>query len=351
MTIDTQHSPSSRPVGRQRGLSLVELLVAMTVSLILMAGVIQIFSSSKQTYRSQEANSRIQESGRAALTLLQRDIRPAGFRGCTSRKNITPSVRAQSLTINPANITGYEEGSSSNTPPAALGTLTSGTDVITIQGADECSSSIVKSMGATTAAVAIRAVPGASPATDACNLKPNDIVLVSDCNSADIFKITLITNGTGGAGGVISTRDLRHFGSTNTSAQLSKAYSIGSDVMGFKSFTYYIANGAGGTPSLWRYDNTKSSAQELVANVANMQIEYGIDTSGNESPNFYVDADNVGNWNSVIAVRVSLLVQTPGDNLTPQAQTYFYNHSSTTAGDKRLYRVFTSTIMLRNSVS
>jgi len=51
---------------RQQGLTLVELMIAMVIGLILIAGVIQIFLSSQQAYRTQESMSRIQESGRFA---------------------------------------------------------------------------------------------------------------------------------------------------------------------------------------------------------------------------------------------------------------------------------------------
>lgn len=63
----------------QRGLTLVEILVAMVISAFLIAGVIQIFISSKQTYRSYDALSRIQENGRFALETMSRDIRAAGY--------------------------------------------------------------------------------------------------------------------------------------------------------------------------------------------------------------------------------------------------------------------------------
>ena len=51
---------------RQSGLSLVELMIAITLSLLLIAGVLQIFLSSKQTYSTNNALSRVQESGRFA---------------------------------------------------------------------------------------------------------------------------------------------------------------------------------------------------------------------------------------------------------------------------------------------
>jgi type IV pilus assembly protein PilW len=69
----------------QRGIGLVEIMVALTLGLVLMGGVLQVFISNKQTYRMQEAHARLQENGRFAMEKLSRDIREAGYWGCASR--------------------------------------------------------------------------------------------------------------------------------------------------------------------------------------------------------------------------------------------------------------------------
>ena len=43
----------------QRGMTLVEIMVAITISLVLLSGVMQIFLSSKQTYRMNEELGRL----------------------------------------------------------------------------------------------------------------------------------------------------------------------------------------------------------------------------------------------------------------------------------------------------
>ena len=63
----------------QLGLSMIELMVAITIGLILSAGIIQIFSNSKNTYRVEESLSRVQESGRLALDFIANDVRMAGI--------------------------------------------------------------------------------------------------------------------------------------------------------------------------------------------------------------------------------------------------------------------------------
>ncbi|MEQ1593049.1 MAG: PilW family protein [Thiobacillaceae bacterium] len=65
---------------RQRGLSLVELMVALTIGLILLIALAYFFLGSRQLSRSHDDVSRMQESGRYALEILGKAIRQAGYR-------------------------------------------------------------------------------------------------------------------------------------------------------------------------------------------------------------------------------------------------------------------------------
>jgi type IV pilus assembly protein PilW len=74
-------SSSGSPGGRrkQSGLSIVELMVAMTIGLFLLLVIANLFIGSKQTYRNQDSLSRLQENGRFVITLLGKSIREAGY--------------------------------------------------------------------------------------------------------------------------------------------------------------------------------------------------------------------------------------------------------------------------------
>ena len=80
--------------GRNRGFSLVELMVALVITLILLAGIGQIFLSSKKSFTIQESLGRMQENGRYAMETLAQDVRRAGFWGgnadITTIKDYTP---------------------------------------------------------------------------------------------------------------------------------------------------------------------------------------------------------------------------------------------------------------------
>lgn len=63
----------------QHGFTLVEIMLAVTLSLILIAGVIQVYLSSKTSFTVQNQLARLQENQRVSVEFLQRDIRQAGF--------------------------------------------------------------------------------------------------------------------------------------------------------------------------------------------------------------------------------------------------------------------------------
>ncbi len=66
--------------GQQTGFTLVELMIALVVGLILTSGILQVYLSNKQAYRTNEALARIQEDSRLLSDMLGRNIRMAGYR-------------------------------------------------------------------------------------------------------------------------------------------------------------------------------------------------------------------------------------------------------------------------------
>ena len=318
----------------QAGVGLVEIMIALVIGLILIAGASKIFLDGKQTYRLQDAQSRLQENARFALELLTNDIRMAGFSGCANLSSITPNVIASAPIIAPTAATAASgnDAASSSWNPALSGTLSglsspplAATDVITVQFSQGCGAHLTGNMASVNANIQIM-----SP--NSCGINAGQALMISDCVAADVFRAT-----TGGA--------------TIAHANLSKPYQQDAELFTFASRTYYIANGAGGQPSLWRLDNTAATGGnnpiELVEGVENIQILYGEDTDGDRIPNQYVTVNSVSPAN-VVAVRASLLLRTLDNNVLPLAQTYSYNGAPVTATDRRLRHTFTTTVNLRN---
>jgi type IV pilus assembly protein PilW len=67
---------------RSRGFGLIELMIALVISLIVVLGVVQIFIAAKNTYISQSAAAVMQEDARFALSKMVQEIRMVGMFGC-----------------------------------------------------------------------------------------------------------------------------------------------------------------------------------------------------------------------------------------------------------------------------
>jgi len=103
-----------------------------------------------------------------------------------------------------------------------------------------------------------------------------------------------------------------------------------------------------GQPALFK-STDGAAAQALIEGIENMQILYGEDTDmpPDGTADYYVDWDTIVSSANVVSVRISLLVRSLDNNLIPQPRQYTYNGALTTA-DRRIKRVFSTTISLRN---
>ena len=83
MRMFKQHNNSQK----QHGVTLVELMIAITIGSIIMVGISSVYTSSKRSYKLQEEFSRLQENGRFAINHITRFVRSAGYSGCASGLN------------------------------------------------------------------------------------------------------------------------------------------------------------------------------------------------------------------------------------------------------------------------
>lgn len=327
--------PNSKPRMRN-GFTLVELMIAIVLGLLLTAVVAEVYLNSKKTYRVSDNLSRVQENGRYFLEELGRDIRMAGYIGCAKFAPITnnaiPATSAW-LSFSQA-VNGYEL-------PSVPGGLTvaevlAGTDVIKLQRAIGSDVRLTGNMGVVNANIQI----GSNP----YNYVANDILLIADCTSADIFRTTNVSVGVG-------TVTIAHSAATNSSVNLSKPYGIDAELMKLSTNIYYIGTGAAGCPANTLCRKVLSGitlvVQPLIDNVENIQIEYGEDTNADTTAEKFVDAGSVGNWSNVVSVRFSLLLRTGESTLADSAQTYTFR-GTTYPASRYLRRVYTETVTIRN---
>lgn len=328
---------------RARGLTLIEMMLAMVLSFMLIAGIIQIYISSKQSYRIQEGQSRIQENARYAMDLLQRDLRISGYMGCVS--NAIPNVVANSpgdVNLN-IPVTGYESNNSNWSPtlPTTLSSMSSpnhvikGTDIIRIDFGESCSGNLKADMASDSANIQIMY-------PNSCDLQAGDLILISDCQRIDLFRGSSVSNGA-------DSQTIVHDNTVNTGNQISKIYRQDAEVYKLRSYTYFIRAGESGAPALWRLNNLVATGGtnplELVEGIEGLQILYGEDTDSDRSPNRYLPADQV-NFANVVSARITLQARSPSDNLTLTSRTYSFDNQSVT--DRRMARTFTTTVGVRN---
>ena len=319
----------------QKGLSLIELMIAVVLGIFITGGMLQLFVNSKQSYRVQENLSRLQENGRFAMGFITKDIRMVDYWGCLkSTSGIENNLNA-SATFN--TFTSAVEAADNN---AVVDAVINGTDTITLKGAFGSGAYVTQIPANTSAAFKVE---------DNSDLEENELVIISDCIDGDLFQITNDPS-VGGAGfdNIIHNTGAVSSGPGNANKPFKKIYGTDAQILKLNFATYSIQSNPSGIPALYRSING-SVPQELIEGVENMQILYGEDTDNDKTPNNYLPAGTAGlNLDNVISIRVSLLIRTLEDKIATQSQPYTIFGVTTTPADRIFRRVFTSTIALRN---
>lgn len=275
---------------QQAGLTLVELMVAIVLSMLLMLGVIQIFLGSKATYVSNQELSQVQESGRFAVELLSRDIRNAGYTGQCFGQTESHVAGGDFWSRTEGAILGWKAGEA----PAFVGAGGAGGLFLQFAVGDG-----IGFEGASTNTVANSEINWSAGVSS--SLKANEIAVIADGLGCDLFKVAAVTDNSITKDGV---------------SDWSHDYQSDFELLGFSSVAYYVKDD-GGTPTLFRtyFDHSLSSkdSHALVAGVESINLEYGISNNQADLSKVaikeYVAADEVTNWESVLAVRLVLNVK------------------------------------------
>lgn len=90
--MNTTTTTMTAPARGQRGLTLIELMISITIGLVFIFGALTFLVSGHQSFRAQNTGSRIQENARFALDILQEHVRMAGYSDSTSSLLDLPAV-------------------------------------------------------------------------------------------------------------------------------------------------------------------------------------------------------------------------------------------------------------------
>jgi len=304
MIDQTQHT-------KQKGYTIVEFMVAMTIGLFLLGGIGIVFISSKQTYRMQDSLWQLQDNSRFAMEFLIKDLRMASFRGCNGNGIIPVNTLNNVTDFNydfMVGLQGFEASASGWSPalPLDISSITlppsAESDIVTIRRALEPGIGVTAPfMNNNSAALHVDAGNG---------LSQFDIVMVSDCSAAAILQISNANPGTSGT--IAHNTGAGTPG--NATSDLGKIFREDAEIMKLVTVSYFVASdtAAAGSRSLWR-KVADGAPEELAAGVEGMQILYGEDTDNDRSVNRYVTADNVADMSQVVSLKLSLLMVTLGN--------------------------------------
>jgi type IV pilus assembly protein PilW len=132
------HASAPRGAVDQGGYTLVELMIAITIALFLLAGVMSIFSSVRRTSLDQTGLAQLQDDERVAMLMLDNAVQQAGYSGT---------------------ITGALTATTANFPQQGQA-ITGGTnaygDTLTVRYAGDASGTIFNCLGSTMAAGALQ---------------------------------------------------------------------------------------------------------------------------------------------------------------------------------------------------
>lgn len=262
-------------VYRITGFSLVEIMLAMALGLILLAGISQVYLGFKRTYRAQENIARLQENGRFATDILSKNIRMAGYGGCL-RDNLAAGIR------------GFN---STNLPSYLQGKVVSGTDVIVIEKADVGITHLITDIADAANVIEV----ANNPAT-----KSNPELFIADCSHHNKFQTT-------------------SFGKKiiKTNVPLTDYKRSDTEVAQYTKVTYFIGKTSyENTTALYSITN-QGRKEELIAGVKNMQIKYGVDTNGNGIVDSYYSAAQILTWDKVLSVEITLDLDAGGNKIQP----------------------------------
>jgi len=379
------HSESRR-IAFQRGLTLVELMVAMTLALAILSAVTYVYLQGKQGFVVQDNRSRLQENMRLAISLLTRDLEMGGYFGCVkpvvdtntdppistvritaSQPLLTADISALELDgdqvsgtrfLHPAStIRGYDNGTSWPVTSSLASKRFAGTDTLVIlRGGDDArhlSAPSTKDEFTLTSVLSGTTTNGQTPP-----------MVISDCTRGEIVKPTVQSNGIKFS--VANTlNENTAVADTIKNVMRYAPYPSAAMVTTFEPVSYYIALAKGKNglqvPSLHRLGTQtdslvpanvglwKTSGDVIIEGVESFQVRFfteGATEGSSLGPFTATQVTTATKWLSVTAVQVNLTLVSDDDSVRTDSTTQTVGGNTVT--DKKIRLTTSFSVGVRN---
>lgn len=334
---------------RQQGLSLIEMMVAMTISLIVIGAVSGVYLSTSRNYTQDEMLSRMQENARFALHILSEDLSMAGYWG--------PLMSGQDINTIPRSCT------SSSADAECQGLYQQST--LSIDASKDCDPGTVSvTPWANTLGAPVEFISEASDSlatsTYACIndfLAGSDILVVKRVEGQELASTRDDSNDDG-----------EIFLRTDGTDAMLFIYSTGLDVSEganisdwrYRANVYYIRDhfldGGDGIPTLVREklegDGMGTEAGGVAQGIEYFHIMFGIDQDSDATANIYTSSPTPAQLRNVTSARVFVLARSaapdPGYVNDKIYELGDVTRDFSASPDSFYRRVFSTTVALRN---
>ncbi len=325
-----------RGASRQDGFTLIELLVALVLGLVVIGGVLSIFSETRRSFRLNENLGRIQENARTSFELLSREIREAGSTPCGTRAmaNVvrTAGVAAWYADWPAGTVRGFD-GAQDSIGLASFGTAigdrVAGTDAVIVlrNVSDEASIRVVTAHDTTGHAFAVQPNP-TTYYNDA------DLFTVCDSTSGAIVQVNSVSNSLSEIEyglSIFNCSTNLGYPTGSCATPPARTFDAGAVITKYDPVFWYVGVNAQQQRSLYRLRVTTTGGagsrititrtEEMIPSIRDMQIQYLVrDTAAaNALATSWIDASDAtfstasGAWSEanlkqIVAVRISIIL-------------------------------------------
>lgn len=321
---------------KNKGFTLIELMVAVAIGAFMLGVMAKVLIDMKKTSITQSNIQKIQNDSNYTIAKIERDIRNAGFRGCTSAYDASLSwVNYYNATTSNylTSMVALEGNSGSGSFSPTLDSYVAGLnpnnnfDVLTVRESTKTSLVLNTAM--------VTKTDNLVPSTDpSAVFSVGDLAIISSCSATTLFKV-----------GTVSTALLK----SDNGAGINYLFDIGAQINNYQTITYFVQND-GSTNNLYRQNGT---AKELIfTNIDKFKVYYGIDSDGDNNVDIYNSASSISNFNKVMSVKVGIVLKGDNKNTVTNDSTYSYSFfgQTITPNDSIIRKVIYLNVSLRNKL-